>query len=116
MSSMTYEQSEDMQFDDSHLISGQSAQQVPSRKSVKSIEQIFQNIIKNDSIPKEDLRRRWNIKKSEREKLVKQRNKANESLEYWLSKMQWLKYELKRNAEELEQMKGRMIADCMSED
>ena len=83
MSSMEYEQSEDMQFDDSDLISGQSAQQVPSRKSVESIEQILQNIIKKDSIPKEDLRKRWNIKKSEREKLVKQRNKAKET--YMLS-------------------------------
>ena len=105
-----------MQFDDTDLISGQSAKHVPPQKPLKSVAEILQDIINKDSIPKEDLRKTWNAKKSEREKLIKQWNKAKESLAYWVSETSFLEYQLNRNAEELERMRGRMLTDCLSED
>lgn len=116
MSNMEYDQTENMQFDDTDLISGQSAKNVPPQKPLESVTEILQHSINKDSIPKEDLRKTWNAKKSEREKLIKQWNKAKQSLAYWVSKTSFLEYQLNRNAEELERMRGRMLADCLSED
>lgn len=113
---MEHTHSEDMQFDDTDLISACSAKQVPPHKPVQTVAEFLQSVIVKDSLPKEDLRRSWNNKKSEREKLLKQWNKAKESLAYWVSKTSFLEYQLNRNAEELERMRGRMLADCMSED
>ena len=108
--------SEDMQFDDTDLISASLAQQLPPQKPVQTVAEFLQSVIVKDSLPKEDLRRSWNNKKSEREKLLKQWNKAKKSLAYWFSKTTFLENQLNRNAEELERMRGRMIADCLSED
>ena len=116
MSNMEYDQTENMQFDDTDLISGQSAKNVPPQKPLESVTEILQHSINKDSIPKEDLRKTWNAKKSEREKLIKQWNKAKQSLAFWVSKTSFLEYQLNRNAEELERMRGRMLADCLSED
>ena len=112
MSNMECEQ---IEFDDTDLISGQSAKQVPQQKPIESVTEILQQLISKDSIPKEDLRKTWNNKKSEREKLLKQWNKAKESLAYWVSKTSFLEYQLKQNGKELERMRGRMLADCLSE-
>ncbi|EDO34932.1 predicted protein [Nematostella vectensis] len=101
-----------MQFDDNDLISGQSAlRQVQPQKPVESVAEILQNTINKDPIPKEDLRKTWNAKKSEREKLANQWNKAKKSLAYWVSKTSFFEYKLNRNAEELERMRGRMLTD-----
>ena len=116
MSNMENTHSEDMQFDDTDLISACLAQQVPPQKPVQTVAEFLQSVIVKDSLPKEDLRRSWNNKKSEREKLLKQWNKAKKSLAYWFSKTTFLENRLNRNAEELERMRGRMIADCLSED
>lgn len=113
---MESELSEDLQFDDTDLISRHSAVNVQPQKPVESLQQFLQGIINKDSIPKEDLRKVWNIKKSERVKMKKQWNKAKEAVAYWISKTQFLEYQLNRNAEELERMRGRMVADCTSED
>ena len=77
--------SEDMQFDGLDLISACSAQQVPPQKPVQTVSDFLQSVIVKDSLPKEDLRRLWNNKKSEREKLMKQWNKAKKTLAYWVS-------------------------------
>ena len=116
MSNMEYEQTEDMQFDNTDLISRHSAKHVPPQKPLESVAEILQNIINKDLIPKEDLRKNWIAKKSEREKLIKQWNKSKESVAYWVSKTSFLEYQLNRNGEELEHMRGRMIADCLGED
>ena len=120
---MEHDRDETMQFDETGLISTQAARQVggfglstPRQKPVETVTEILQNIINKDSIPKEDLRRTWNNKKSEREKMLKQWNKAKKSLSYWVSKTKLLEHKLSRNAEELERMRGRMLADCLSED
>jgi len=115
MNNMEYEQTEDMQFDDTDLISSQQEKQVPKQKPIESVTEILQHLISKDSIPKEDLRKTWNNKKSEREKLLKQWNKAKESLAYWVSKTLFLEYQLNQNGKELERMRGRMLADCLSE-
>lgn len=80
MNNMEYEQTEDMQFDDTDLISSRQEKQVPKQKPIESVTEILQHLISKDSIPKEDLRKTWNNKKSEREKLLKQWNKAKETL------------------------------------
>ena len=116
MSNMEYEQVEDMQFDNTDLISRHSVKHVPPQKPLESVADILQNIINKDLIPKEDLRKNWIAKKSEREKLIKQWNKSKESLAYWVSKTSFLEYQLNRNGEELEHMRGRMMADCLGED
>ena len=116
---MEHDHGETMQFYETDLTSTQAASQVgsiPPQKPVETVAEILQNIINKDSIPKENLRRMWNNKKSEREKLLKQWNKAKESLAYWVSKTKFLEHKLNRNAEELEKMRGRMLADCLSED
>ena len=53
--------SEDMQFDDIDLISACLAQQVPPQKPVQTVADFLQSVIVKDSLPKEDLRRSWNI-------------------------------------------------------
>lgn len=116
MNNMEYEQTDDMLFDDTDLISSQQEKQVPKQKPIESVTEILQHLISKDSIPKEDLRKTWNNKKSEREKLLKQWNKAKESLAYWVSKTSFLEYQLNQNCKELERMRGRMLADCLSED
>ena len=116
MSNMENAHSEDMQFDDKDLISACSAKQVPPQKPVQTVAEFLQSVIVKDSLPKEDLRRSWNNMKSEREKLLKQWNKAKKSLAYWVSKTSFLENQLNRNAEELERMRGRMLTDCLSED
>ena len=85
MSNMENTHSEDMQFDDIDLISACLAQQVPPQKPVQTVADFLQSVIVKDSLPKEDLRRLWNNKKSEREKLMKQWNKAKKTLAYWVS-------------------------------
>ena len=85
MSIMENTHSEDMQFDDIDLISACLAQQVPPQKPVQTVADFLQSVIVKDSLPKEDLRRLWNNKKSEREKLMKQWNKAKKTLAYWVS-------------------------------
>ena len=119
---MEHDHGEAMQFDETELISAQAARQVggfglsmPRQKPVETVAEILQNIINKDSIPKE-LRRTWIHMKSKREKMLKQWNKAKESLTYWVSKTKLLKHKLNRNAEELDRMRGRMLADCLSED
>ena len=69
---MEHNHGEAMQFDETDLISAQAARQVggyeqpiPPQKPVDTVAEILQNIIKKDSLPKEDLRRKWNNKKSE---------------------------------------------------
>ena len=53
--------SEDMQFDGTDLISACSAKQVPPQKPVQTVAEFLQSVIVKDSLPKEDLRRSWNI-------------------------------------------------------
>ena len=65
MDNMRY--NEDMQFDETDLISTQSARQVPPQRPVQLVAEIRQSIPKKDTLPKEDLGRTWNNKKSERE-------------------------------------------------
>ena len=101
-----------MQFDETDLSSGQSAIQVP----VETLSQVLQDIIKKDSAPKVELRKLWNQKMSEREKLLKQWNRSKDSLAYWVSKIKMLEAQLNSNSQELERMRGRMIADCVSQD
>ena len=70
MDNMRY--NEDMQFDETDFISTQSARQVPPQRPVQSVAEIRQSIPKKDTLPKEDLGRTWNNKKSERENLLKE--------------------------------------------
>ena len=106
-------ESENMQFDESDLIFEQPTMQVPPQKPVESVTDFLQKIIQKDSIPKEELRKRWINMKSEREKMMKQWNKSKEQLAYYISNIKELEYRLNKNAEELERLRGRMIADCL---
>ncbi|CAH3143212.1 unnamed protein product [Pocillopora meandrina] len=110
-------ESENIQVNDTDLIFGKPTTiQVPHLKPVEPITTFLQKIIQKDSIPKEELRKRWNNIKSEQEKMLKQRNKSKEKIAYWISTIKELEYQLNRNAEELNRLHGRMIADCLSED
>ena len=110
-------ESENMQFDDTDLIYGQPTTiQVPHQKPIETTTSILQRVIQEDSIPKEELGKRWNNIKSEREKMTKQWHKSMNQMKYWTSKTKELEYQLNRNAEELKRLRGRMIADCLSED
>ena len=114
---MSNMESEIMQFDDTDLIYGQPTSiQVPHQKPVESITNFLQEIIQKDSIPKEELRERWNTMKSEREKMLKQRNKSKEQIAYWISTNKELEYQLNRNIEELNRLRPKMIADCLREE
>lgn len=70
MDNMEY--NEDMQFDETDLISAQSTRQVPPQRPVQLVAEIHQSIPKKDTLPKEDLGRTWNNKNSERENLLKE--------------------------------------------
>ena len=54
MSNMENTHSEDMQFDDTDLISACLAQQVPPQKPVQTVAEFLQSVIVKDSLPKED--------------------------------------------------------------
>ena len=98
--------SEEMQFDETDLSSGQSAIQAPPLRPVETLSQVLQDIIKKDSVPKEHLRKLWNQKK-------KQWNRSKDNLAFWVSKTKMLEAQLNSNSQELERMRGRMIADCI---
>ena len=70
MDNMEY--NEDMQFDETDLISAQSTRQVPPQRPVQLVAEIRQSFPKKDTLPKEDLGRTWNNKNSERENLLKE--------------------------------------------
>ena len=71
-----------------------------------------ESIEEKDQILPEDLRKTWNAKRTERKKLVKQWKKAQESIDFWVKRRTLLNYQLKRNEEELKNMKDLMIEDC----
>ena len=81
----------ELEYDDTDLISGQPTIQLPPQKSVETVEEILQNILKKDLIPKEDLRRTWFHKINERDKLKKKYKKAKKELEWMVRKTMFLK-------------------------
>ena len=97
-----------MEIDDTDSVSGQSARQVPPQKPMESVEEVLQNIINKDTIPKENLKRAVEIKESEQEKLLEQWNKEKESLAHCFREMWFLEGQLNRNAEERARMGGGM--------
>lgn len=110
------DQEEDVKFNVTNFNSGQSVRQnLPQNRQLESLGEIVQNIIPKESVPRADvdLRRKWNLKKYEREKLLKQWNKAKKSLAHWVEKTSLLESQLNRNTQELEQMRGQMLADSV---
>lgn len=67
-----------------------------------SLKEIMKDV--NDNLAKEkkkrarlkDLRRKWNLNKYEREKLLKQWNKAKKSLAHWVAKTSLLESQLNK--------------------
>ena len=108
MSNMDYDEIEGMEIDDIDFNSGQSARQVPPLKHVESVETILGNIVNKDSIPKENLRRALDAKKSERKELLEQWNKAKESLDDSVKETLFFEDQLERSADELKRMLGEM--------
>lgn len=110
------DQEEDVKFNVTNFNSGQSVRQnLPQNRQLESLGEIVQNIIPKESVPRADvdLRRKWNLNKYEREKLLKQWNKAKKSLAHWVAKTSLLESQLNRNTQELEQMRGQMLADSV---
>lgn len=110
------DQEEDVKFNVTNFNSGQSVRQnLPQNRQLESLGEIVQNIIPKESVPRADvdLRRKWNLKKYEREKLLKQWNKAKKYLAHWVAKTSLLESQLNRNTQELEQMRGQMLADSV---
>lgn len=110
------DQEEDVKFNVTNFNSGQSVRQnLPQNRQLESLGEIVQNIIPKESVPRADvdLRRKWNLKKYEREKLLKQWNKAKKSLAHWVAKTSLLESQLNRNTQELEQMRGQILADSV---
>ena len=103
----------ELEYDDTDLISEQPAIP-PPQKSVETVAEILQNILKKDLIPKEDLRRTWFHKIND--KLKKKYKKAKKELEWMVRKTMLFKDQLDRIDEDLEKMRGQVIADNMSED
>ena len=56
--------------------------QVPPIQPKEGIEQFLGRVLQQDSLPKQNVRGAWNKTKSEREKLMKQLNKANQAIEF----------------------------------
>ena len=72
-------------------------------------------VLQQSLLPKEDVRKEWNKIKSERQKLVKQFNRANKAIEFWISKRKFIEQQLNDNSKEIERVRGSMITDCLSE-
>ena len=89
-----------MQFDETDLISTQSARQVPPQRPVQSVAEILQKNLKKRCVTQEDLRHLM---------------KESERIAFWVSKTSFLEQQLNGNTEELERMRGRMVADCLCE-
>ena len=104
---------EELQFDETDLVFDQ--EMVSEQRRLEKVEEILEEILKKDGMPKEDLRKNWNAKKTEREKLLKQRRKAKEQVTYWVSKLKMYNIQINRNSEDLERMRGMMLADCMND-
>ena len=105
-----------MKFNVTNFNSGQSVRQnLPQNRQLESLGEIVQNIVPKESVPwaDVDLRRKWNLKKYEREKLLKQWSKAKKSLAHWVAKTSLLESQLNRNTQELEQMRGQILADSV---
>ena len=110
-------ENEDYEYDRSDLTSRPSTSQfqVSPIRPVETIETFLGRVLQQDSLPKEDVRREWNNTKSERQKLQKQLNKSNEAIEYWISKRKFISQQLNNNSQKIERLRGRMLADCLSE-
>jgi len=104
---------EELQFDETDLVFDQ--EMVPEQRRLEKVEEILEEILKKDGMPKEDLRENWNAKKTEREKLLTQRRKTKEQVTYWVSKLKMYNIQINRNSEDLERMRGMMLADCMND-
>ena len=89
-----------MQFDETDLISTQSARQVPPQRPVQSVAEILRKNLKKRCVTQEDLRHLM---------------KESERIAFWVSKTSFLEQQLNGNTEELERMRGRMVADCLCE-
>ena len=106
------DQEEDVKFNVTNFNSGQSVRQnLPQNRQLESLGEIVQNIIPKESVPRADvdLRRKWNLNKYEREKLLKQWNKAKKSLAHWVAKTSLLESQLNRNTH----MRGQILADSV---
>ena len=66
----------------------------------ESLKDFIENVLNEDSISKEELRNRWMKNKSKRDQLVKKRNKAKDQV---------------KHLQELEEMREKMIANCMKD-
>lgn len=106
-----------LEYDSSDLAARPAVSQfqVPPIQPMEGIEQFLGRVLQQDSLPKEDVRRVWNKTRSEREKLMKQLNKWNQTIECWISKRKFIEQQLITNREQIENIRGRMNADCMSE-
>ena len=104
---------ENMQFDDTDLIFGQPTMQLPPQKPLESVTDFLEKIIQKDTISKEDLRKRWIKIKSERDRKMNQHKYLKNQLASYLSKIKNLEYDINKDTEELERLRGRMIADCL---
>ncbi|RMX55351.1 hypothetical protein pdam_00021242 [Pocillopora damicornis] len=82
-----------MQFDETDLISNQSARQVPPQRPVQSVAEILQKNLKKRCVTQEDLRHLM---------------KESERIAFWVSKTSFLEQQLNGNTEELERMRGRV--------
>lgn len=93
------------------LMGGRMPFQKPSETVAEILEKSF---INKDSILQENLERAFKNKvESERDKLLEQWKKAQESLNKWVSKTSFFEYQLHINAKIIERMSGTMQADCL---
>lgn len=82
----------------------------------ESLKDFIENVLNEDSISKEELRNRWMKNKSKRDQLVKKRNKAKDQVKLLLTKIKMFEEELNKHLhEELEEMREKMIANCMKD-
>ena len=75
-------------YDDSDLgnILQDNTFKLPPPRSIENLGRLVSRVEAKENYPKEDMRRLWLKKSSEREKAIKQLRDIDRKLEYWISK------------------------------
>ena len=83
---MSEYETQDLEYDNTDLRQTSGQFHLPAPRSIESLSALTTRIDTKQNFPKDDMRRLWVKKSSEREKAIKQLRDIDSKLEYWISK------------------------------
>ena len=105
---------QDLEYDNTDL--GQTSGQfnLPAPRPIESLSALTTRIDAKQNFPKDDMRRLWVKKSSEREKAMKQLRDIDSKLEYWISKRKFTIEVIQDCERTLQKLDVAIMSDIMS--